>query len=211
MKSFLVKTKNKIINMERAAYLSLKRRKLKNYSPTIISNNCTGGVIYHDLGLKFTSPTINLFFEAEGFLRFVENLEHYLSLEVTEVPSALPYPVGRIGDVKIYFMHYNSFEEAKAKWEERAKRATLSNLYIIMTEREGCTPSIMKRYDSLQNSNKVLLTHIPMPDIQCACYLPGFENETQMGVVTDLKKGLWQRRYLDDFDYVRFLNVGFHD
>ena len=77
-----------------------------------------------------------------------------------------------------------------------------------MTEREGFTPSCAKRFDSLKYGNKVLLSHVPMPDIKCAFYLPGFENETEMGIVTDLKHGFWQRRYLDDFDYVHFFNAG---
>ena len=38
------------------------RVKLFNQTPCIIASNCNGGIIYHDLGLKFLSPTINLFF-----------------------------------------------------------------------------------------------------------------------------------------------------
>ena len=40
---------------------------------TIISSNCIGGVIYSDLHRKFLSPTINLFFSAKDFLKFVFN------------------------------------------------------------------------------------------------------------------------------------------
>ena len=206
--SLFTKVKNSLVNQEHKAYLRLKRKRLKNTAPTIISNNCVAGVIYHDLGLKFTSPTINLFFKAEDYLRFVENLEYYLSLEVKEVPSSLPYPVGRIGDVKLYFMHYKSFEEAKAKWEERSKRVDYNNLFFIMTEREGCSFPLIQRFDSLKYDHKVILTHVPMPDVKCAYCISGFQNETEMGVVTDPKKGFWRRRYIDDFDYVRFFNTG---
>ena len=205
---FLSKVQNKLIDLEHEAYLRRKRRRLKNLSPTIISNNCVAGVIYHDLGLKFTSPTINLFFEAEDFLKFAENLEYYLSLEVKEEASALPYPVGIIGDVKLYFMHYKSFAEAKAKWEERTGRVDADNLYFIMTEKEGCSSSIAQRFDSLPYEHKVLLSHVPMPQIKCAHYLAGFENCPEMGVVTDPKKGFWRRRYIDDYDYVEFFNAG---
>lgn len=58
--------------------LSLRKR-LKNNEFSIISNDCTGGVIYHDLGLRFTSPTINLFFEPyEDYLYFLSNIKDYL-------------------------------------------------------------------------------------------------------------------------------------
>jgi|GEM_PF-4994379 len=38
-----------------------KYNNASNYYPTIISQNYTGGVMSHDLGLQFTSPTINSF------------------------------------------------------------------------------------------------------------------------------------------------------
>ena len=207
--SFFTKAKNKIRDIEHEIYLAQKRHRLKNKAPSIISNNCVAGVIYHDLGLRFDSPTINLFFEAEDFVSFAENLEYYLSLELKEIPSDRPYPVGMLGDISLYFMHYVSFEDAKAKWEERAKRIHFDNLFFIMTEKEGCTPSVAERFDRLGFQNKVLLTHVPMPEIRCAHILTGFENEPELGVVTDMKNGFWQRRYIDDFDYVNFFNTGF--
>ncbi len=206
--SFFTKCKNKIVNLEHDAYLLHKRKRLRNLDPTIISNNCVGGVIYHDLGLKFCSPTINLFFEAEDFLKFAKNLKYYLSLELREEQSDRSYPVGRIGDVKLYFMHYKSFEEAKAKWEERSRRVHYDNLFFIMTEREGCTAAIAQEFDKLPYQNKVLLTHVPMPQIRCAYHLPGFENCQEMGTVTDCRNSFWRRRYIDAFDYVRFFNTG---
>ena len=208
---FFIKAKNKIRNIEHEAYLRQKRLRLRNKTPSIISNNCVAGVIYHDLGLRFDSPTVNLFFEAGDFVRFAENLKEYLSLELKEIPSDRPYPVGMLGDVTIYFKHYRSFAEAKAKWEERTARIRFDNLYFVMSEKEGCTLPVAERFDRLQYKNKVLLTHVPMPQIKCAHYLAGFENESELGVVTDLKNGSRQRRYIDAFDYVRFLNTGFKD
>ena len=46
---------------------------------TLISQNCIGGVFYHDMGLPFQSPTINLYFKAADFIKFVLNLEDYLA------------------------------------------------------------------------------------------------------------------------------------
>lgn len=37
-----------------------RKRKVKNQNVTIIASNCIGGMVYHDLGLKFNSPFINL-------------------------------------------------------------------------------------------------------------------------------------------------------
>ena len=81
--------------------------KLKTRKFTIISSNCVGGCLYHDLGLQFTSPTINLIIPDS--LKFFEDLKHYLSVK----PVANGYtengePVALIGDVNIIGVHYKS-------------------------------------------------------------------------------------------------------
>jgi uncharacterized protein (DUF1919 family) len=56
------------------------RARLRNQSPSIIANNCNGGVISHDLGLRFMSPTVNLYFQFPDYIRFLQRLDYYLSL-----------------------------------------------------------------------------------------------------------------------------------
>ena len=58
LSSYLTKRRNRI-----------RREKLKNNDFTIISSECAGGVIYHDLGLRFDSPTINLWFKPDDYLK----------------------------------------------------------------------------------------------------------------------------------------------
>lgn len=206
MTLIFTRIKNKTKNIEHDLYLKRKKQRLKNKNPSIISNNCVGGVMSHDLGQQFCSPTVNLYFKAEEYIRFLRNLKYYLSLDVVQLESDLPYPVGIIDDVRIFFMHYSSFEEAKRKWDERKKRVNFSNLYVIMTEKEECTEDLMKQFDALEYRKKILFTHLPHPELQCAHYISGFENEIEMGILTDQKNSYWQRRYIDDYDYVTFLN-----
>lgn len=115
-------------------YRNKKRQKyyLKKYgSPSgffnIISNNCIGGMCYHDAAKEFLSPTINLY--VENFLTFISNLDEYLSCDIQEVQnSGQFYPVGVLNPssllppITIKFVHYNSFEEAKRKWINRCRR-----------------------------------------------------------------------------------------
>ena len=147
-----------------------------------------------------------IFYLISTYIKFIKNLRYYLSLDLIETESELPFPVGKLDDIKIFFMHYNSFDEARQKWNDRKKRVDYENLFIMMTEREGCDKSILKEFDALEYKSKVVLTHIEYPDIKCAHYLKGFEKESEMGIITDLKPTFWQRRYIDDFDYVSFLN-----
>ena len=53
--------------------LPKKRKALTNKDFTIICNNCNGGTLTHDLGMRFNSPTVNLFFSSYDFFDFVEN------------------------------------------------------------------------------------------------------------------------------------------
>lgn len=70
---------SKLRSAAKLAYRSLRRLRLRNRDFSLISNNCIAGIIYHDLGLPFRTPTINLFFENDDFFRFADNLEYYLT------------------------------------------------------------------------------------------------------------------------------------
>ena len=81
------------------------RSRFTNQDITILSMNCTGGILYHDLGLQFLSPTVNLYMKAEDFIKFCENLKCYLSIDEM-IPCKEPdiaenrkYPVAYLGDI----------------------------------------------------------------------------------------------------------------
>lgn len=101
----------------------INRRRLKNLNPTLICSNCTGGVIYHWLGLQFNSPFINLYMDNNDFIFAMENFESFINQDIVEdFASDNCYPVGiGYGGVKVHFMHYKSFSEANSKWNERKK------------------------------------------------------------------------------------------
>ena len=99
-------------------YISKLREKLKNKSVSIISNNCIGGILYHDLGLKFNSPTINTLIYGDEFVDFIKNLKEYINCELKYDESSKEYPIGLLSNVNknivhVHFLHDNSFEEAK--------------------------------------------------------------------------------------------------
>lgn len=193
-------------------YCHRKQKALINTTPTIISNNCIGGIIYHNLNLAFRSPTINLCFSDSDFIVFLQNLKGYLDAELLEFPdSTKEYPVGALvhngRQILINFMHYESFEEAKRKWDERKTRIDFSNLHIIM-QAVHLDAQIAEDFFQLPYENKVIIAannpidnediHI-LPILSKANYRPG--------EVLEYKSLLSIRRYMDDFDYVRFLNT----
>ena len=132
--------------------------------------------------------------------------------EIVEVKENASCPIGMLGDVRIEFVHYDAFEEAVQKWEERKKRINWDNLFIVGSEKCGCDLKTVERFDELLYKNKVIFTHVEYPKIKSAYYIKGFENEDEMGVLTNYKDSPLKRRYLDDFDYVSFLNRdGIHE
>lgn len=186
------------------------RARLTNLSVSIISNNCTGGVISHDLGLKFLSPTVNLFMVAENFIKFCENLEYYLQIDNIEelVDETRNYPVGKLEDITLYFVHYKTFEEAREKWLERRKRVDLKNIRIFGCDRDGMTDELMNRFDKLPYP-KVLFTHLPIKRAN-TYYIKGYEQDKEVGFVLE-GVGWRGKRIIDQFDYITFLNEGNYD
>ncbi len=184
-----------------------KRLRLKNKTPSILASNCNGGIICHDLGLPFLSPTINLSFDMNDFVKLMEKPQWYMAQEIIPFEDKrFDYPCGMLADIEIRFNHYETFQEAKEKWDERKRRINWDNLFVLGIDGDNCTSETLRRFDALPYPNKVVFTHISHPEISSSYYIPGFEQEEHVGVLLHFKEQFLIRRYLDDFDYVSFLN-----
>lgn len=198
---------NLLQRIEWRIYKEIKKKKLKNRTATIIASNCNGEFIYYDMGLKFQTPTINLSFEMNDFVKMCENLQWYMEQEIKPYDDErFDYPTGLLGDIEIRFNHYETFEEAVNKWEERKKRIDWNNLFFMAIDGDGCTYEALQRFDNLPYKNKVIFTHVLYPEFKSAYYIQGFEKDDGVGVLLYFKKKFLIRRYLDDFDYISFLN-----
>lgn len=188
------------------AYREEKRRQLKNTDFSIISLNCCGTIIYYDMGLQYLSPTINLTMGMGDFVKLVESFPWYIEQELVEINEERPYPVGLLADIKIYFIHYKTFEEALTKWNERKKRINWNNLFFLGMEKQGCTYELMERFALLPYKNKIIFTCKEYPEFSCSYYIKGVQVEGGMKDITGFKPQSLIRRYLDDFDYISFFN-----
>ncbi len=156
------------------------RSKLINRKFTLITSNCIGGIIYHDLGLRFLSPTINTRISSKEFVKFVINLDNYLKMPLCFIPSDESYPVAILGDVTINFVHYHSEEEAMQKWEERKLRINWDNIFIITNDCDGITEDDIKKLDSLPY-HVAVFTARDYPNIKSAIYMSCFKNRKYVG------------------------------
>ena len=191
----------------RERYSKMLRRGLTNRDFSILSSNCVGGIILHNLGQRFNSPTVNLLMTPDDFVKFLERPKHYLGCELREMDAGKDYPVGVLDDIRLDFMHYPDFATAEAKWKERSGRIHWDNLYIIMVEAFGCGRDVIARFDALPYAHKVCLTEREYPGLACVYALPdalrggGFDCG-----LTGYRDRFKIRRWFDDFDYVEFLN-----
>lgn len=194
---------------EYAAYCIGRRCRLRNKDFTIISSNCVGGVIYHDLGLKFRTPTVNLTISMSNMVRLAENLKWYMDQELVRCPhleEKVGCPVGLLGGIPVNFVHYKTFKVGKEKWDERKRRINWDRIVIIGTERGDCDYETLRAFDSLPWPNKVVFTHVDYPEFSSAYHIHGFEDEKELGGVVEGRPQRLFRRYIDEFDYVSFLN-----
>ncbi len=181
------------------------RQRLLNHNMSVIASNCAGAFILHDLGQKFNSPFVNLYLEPADFIKYLTDIEHYRQAKLRFLQNERHYPVAMLDDIRIYFMHYHSEQEAAIKWYERSARLNSDNLFIIMTDRDGCTYQDLLNFDRLPFKNKVVFTHKPYPEIKSAFHIHGFEKQTQVGDVFAYT-GMFGRKYYDQFDYVAWFN-----
>lgn len=207
----VIKAVDCVVKKAREIRYKTLRLRLKNTSPTIISSDCIGGVASHNLGLRFNSPTVNLFFEKNDFFTFVENLPGFLNTEISEVVDTnVNYPVGRMEHdgkkVDVFFMHYKSFEDAKRKWEERKKRVDFSNIYIIQNS-SNATEQDIKRFEALPYKNKMLITkENPTNSDSVVTHSVFLRKDYFAGQILQFKSRFSLKRYMDDINWVSFLN-----
>ena len=183
------------------------RKQLHNTAPTFLCPNCIGGILFHDLGLQFQSPTVNLMMEQRDFLRFVLNLDHYLSqpLVFFEKPG-YACPCAYAGDITIHFTHYHSAREAEEKWRERSKRINRENLFIFMSERDGITKEELMQLDAVKAKGIVVCTAHDYPDLPYTQYIEKYASDGEIGNILEKDWVTGRREYEKYFDFVRWFN-----
>ena len=141
---------------------------------TIVSNNCWGAHIYKALARPYTTPFVGLFIPPEDYLHFVPELRALVSSNITFVPSSrhqsvekfraernINYPIGLLdGRIELHFMHYQSPEEALAKWRRRTERANWDSksVFFKFCDHDGATEEHIRDFDGMASISRVCFT-----------------------------------------------------
>lgn len=149
-----------------------RSKKIIDNDFTIISNNCWGGFIYQSYGIEYKTPTIGLFFMADDYIKFVYNMKEYINLPLEFIEAKESkylehfkndknfgtYPIGKLRDVEIHFLHYTSEKEALDKWNRRVKKINWNRLLFKFNDQNLCTKDHIKKFNDLPEKNKICFT-----------------------------------------------------
>lgn len=195
--------------------LVIRRKHLKNKNFSIICQSCIAAVVYHDLGMKFLTPTINLYFQAADFIELLKHLHSYMNGELIEDKNSnKPFPVGilkcsdRDNQIKLYFNHYSNFDQAREKWDVRKKRINYDNLYIVGCDHYGSPYSNedLKEFNKLPYEHKVIITGNSHLDNGTSFSIPDCDVSGHIGDWWERIDNVRHSRFFEKWNYVDFLN-----
>lgn len=188
----------------------LRRTQLRNKDFTIISNNCWGGHIYQYYGMVYNTPTVGLTFFADEYLKFISNLDKYLHTELTFIPitesryyeyyqdKVSYYPIGKLDDIEIVFLHYKSEAEAYEKWNRRKARMNMNNLIVKFNDMNRATEDHIRKFDCMPFKNKICFVANPVEGTQNTIVFTEYSGKERIeNDVTKYKKYIKITKYLN--------------
>lgn len=196
------------------AYTNYARLRLKSKNFSIISDDCWGGRMYMDMGVSYTSPTVNLFMYSSCFLNLVKDLKGYMEKELVFVSASKYeranksreksnkfYPIGILGDIEIHFLHSKDEDDARSKWKSRKKRLNYDRLVYKMSDSYLSNPQDLVEFEKLPIENKVIFVAQKYDGLKNYIFMNEF---SEKGFVSDPFKHRWI--YRKHFDVVKWLN-----
>lgn len=165
-------------------YVQLIKNKI-----TILSDDCWGGYVYHNLYMQFYSPLVNIYWQKKDFIKFIQKPEYYLKqplmIEREGNIRGNACPIGSLGTdeekVCMEFVHSVCFADAESFWDRRKKRINFDNLFIKL----GIDATDEYREEYLNAfadvKQKKICFYSGETDIEGVLYLKRFEKYVRTG------------------------------
>lgn len=184
------------------------RLRVRTKSVRIVSSMCAGGILYHDLGQKFLSPTINMTIEPFGL--FCADLDRYLAVPVeawkTHMHPTENYPIMVFEDITIKGVHYHTEKDLKDAWSRRVLRFQREDapIVIIASDAQVKTKEDIDRFLRLPYK-KVCFTNKKFPFDEFI-YCPGFDDQPYVGDILRYAD-IWGTRVFEKYlDCVKWID-----
>ncbi len=167
----------------------LNKKRLKNNSFCIISNDCWGGELYAYFDVQYNTPFIGLYLMAPCYIKLLQNFEKYMQLDLNFIEKSKyeevnsykvnkHFPTAKLGDVEIQFLHYKSNEEAQDKWTRRKERMNLDRLFFKFDgQKDLADLTLMKEFDQLPFKNKICISQTKTSEVKSNVYCPNWEQD----------------------------------
>ncbi len=211
-KSYIIEIEVFVRRKLRKYFLSKDRKRLENKNFVIISNNCFGGQAYKWLKVQYNTPFAGMFMYGPCYLKMLNNFAYYIKQDLVfiddsiyEVPSK-NYPIAKLGDVELHFLHYPTEEEASEKWYRRTERllkeTNFDNFYFVICDRDKVDTKIIKEFHQLDFKNKISFA---------AKSIEGLNPDQHVSVYKEFKKNKkhspnGKKMFKTSFLYLDFVN-----
>lgn len=147
-----------------------RRRLYKKDTPTIISNDCIAGELYHLMGMPMLSPTVNTYLAPDDFLKLCKTPERYFNIEGKELfYNVLPIsnepedckiglPAMKIDDITVTFMHTNGrTEKLIEQWNMMRRKINWDNvIYIFRANHIAASRDFMYDFANLKKKHLIM-------------------------------------------------------
>lgn len=202
--------KDKLKKIWRAPLVKSMTRKTGDRRVRILATSCMGGVLYHDIGKPFDSPTINLTIAGMDFIKLCSDPEYYMThIPTLKDVSPQGYPIADVAGLRVNAVHYKDIEDFNDQWMRRCKRfleKTDEEILLIASDAQIRTDEEIEAFHALPY-RKVCFTvreNVPYEEF---IYVPGYEGQDAVGDLTRYADFTGKRVFEKYFDFVKWINA----
>lgn len=154
---------------ERPCFNWMRYIRIKKAKPSLIAESCYAGYLYKYLDLQFYSPFIKTRIEQYDYLKLLDNLDLYLSSQITLDKNyytglninkknnniswgLFGYPIFKLYNISLHAIHTIDTTEYVESWNRRLSRFNNQNIIAMMIIEND---DIADRFSALPISNKI--------------------------------------------------------
>lgn len=93
-----------------------------------------------------------------------------------EIEWGEEYPIGKLDDISIHFMHYDNCTEAENCWNKRKERVNLNKIVVVSTDMEGFDDAVFEQWNRIEYPKVLFTAHEKYSYEKGQVYFPEYIN-----------------------------------